>query len=46
MEEHMGYYNETHGTSYTFEEYYDDVVNKKIDVHYDWKALLGIMEEK
>ena len=46
MEEHMEYYNEEHGTSYTFEKYYDDVVNEKIKVHYDWKALLGIMEEK
>ena len=44
MEEHMEYYNETHKTSYTFEEYYDAVVNKQIDVHYDWQKLLGIME--
>ena len=44
MEEHMEYYNEKHETSYTFEEYYDAVVNKQIDVHYDWQKLLGIME--
>ena len=44
MEEHMGYYNENHETSYTFEEYYDAVVNKKIDVHYDWQQLLGMTD--
>ena len=44
MEEHMGYYNETHKTSYTFEEYYDAVVNEKIDVHYDWQQLLGMTD--
>ena len=44
MEEHMEYYNEEHGTSYTFEKYYDDVVNEKIKVHYDWQQLLGMTD--
>ena len=44
MEEHLGYYNERYGTSYSFEEYYDAVVNKKIKVHYEWKTLLGIKD--
>ena len=44
MEEHMEHYNETHKTSYTFEEYYDAVVNEKIDVHYDWQQLLGMKD--
>ena len=26
------------------DEYYDDVVNEKIKVHYDWKQLLGMKE--
>ena len=42
MEEHMEYYNENHNTNYTFEEYYDAVVNRKIEVHYDWQQLLGM----
>ncbi len=41
MEEQLGYYNEEHETTYTFEEYYDAVVNGKIEIHYDWKQLLG-----
>ena len=45
MEEHMEYYNENHNTNYTFEEYYDAVVNKKIEVHYDWQQLLGMTNE-
>ena len=40
MEEHMENYNKENGTSYSFDEYYDDVVNEKIKVHYDWKQLL------
>ena len=44
MKEHMEYYNEYHNTNYTFEEYYDAVVNKKIDVHYDWQQLLGMTD--
>ena len=40
----MGYYNERYGTSFTFEEYYDAVVNEKIDVHYDWQQLLGMKD--
>ena len=42
MKEHMEYYNENHNTNYTFEEYYDAVVNRKIEVHYDWQQLLGM----
>ena len=45
MEEHMEYYNENHNTNYTFEEYYDAVVNRKIEVHYDWQQLLGMTHE-
>ena len=45
MEEHMEYYNENHNTNYTFEEYYDAVVNRKIEVHYDWQQLLGMTNE-
>ena len=45
MEEHLGYYNERYGTHYTFEEYYDAVVNEKIEVHYNWKQLLGVEEQ-
>ena len=44
MKEHMEYYNEKNGTNYTFEEYYDDVVNEKIKVHYDWQQLLGMTD--
>ena len=44
MEEHLGYYNERYGTKYTFEEYYDAVINEKIVVHYKWKELLGLEE--
>ena len=42
MEEHMVEYNKKHETSYSFERYYDDVVNERIKVHYDWKQLLGM----
>ena len=42
MEEHMDSYNKEHGTSYSFDDYYCDVVNEKIKVHYDWKQLLGL----
>ena len=42
MEEHMVEYNKEHETFYSFERYYDDVVNEKITVHYDWKQLLGM----
>ena len=42
MEEHMENYNKEHGTSYEFDDYYNDVVNDKIKVHYDWKQLLGM----
>ena len=42
MKEQMEYYNENHNTNYNFEEYYDAVVNRKIEVHYDWQQLLGM----
>ena len=42
MEEHMEEFNKEHKTYYSFERYYDDVVNERIKVHYDWKQLLGI----
>ena len=42
MEEHMVEYNKEHETFYSFERYYDDVVNERIKVHYDWKQLLGM----
>ena len=45
MEEHLGYYNARYGTKYTFEEYYDAVINEKIVVHYNWKQLLGVEEQ-
>jgi len=45
MEEQLGYYNEEHETTYTFEEYYDAIISKKIKVHYDWQQLLGITDE-
>ena len=45
LEEHLGYYNERYGTHYSFEEYYDAVVNEKIEVHYNWKQLLGVEEQ-
>ena len=42
MEEHMEEFNKKHKTYYSFERYYDDVVNERIKVHYDWKQLLGL----
>ena len=45
MVEHMVEYNKEHETFYSFERYYDDVVNEKITVHYDWKQLLGIKDD-
>ena len=44
MEEHMEEFNKEHKTYYSFERYYDDVVNERIKVHYDWKQLLGMKE--
>ena len=44
MEEHMEELNKEHKTYYSFERYYDDVVNERIKVHYDWKKLLGMKE--
>ena len=45
MEEHMEEFNKEHKTYYSFERYYDDVVNERITVHYDWKQLLGIKND-
>ena len=42
MEEHVGYYNKRYNTNLTFDEYYDDVVNERIEVHYNWKQMLGL----
>ena len=44
MEEHMEEFNKEHKTYYSFERYYDDVVNERITVHYNWKKLLGMKE--
>ena len=44
MEEHMEEFNKEHKTYHSFERYYDDVVNERIKVHYDWKKLLGMKE--
>ena len=44
MEEHMEEFNKEHKTYYSFERYYDDVVNERIKVHYDWRQLLGMKE--
>ena len=35
MEEHMVEYNKEHETLYSFERYYDDVVNERIKVHWE-----------
>ena len=45
MEEHLGYYNERYSTDYNFDEYYEGVVNGKIEVHYNWKQMLGLEEQ-
>jgi len=44
MEEHVGYYNKRYNTNLTFDEYYEGVVNEKIEVHYNWKQMLGLEE--
>ena len=36
MEEHL---------DYNFEDYYDGVVNGEIEVHYNWKQMLGLEEQ-
>ena len=45
MEEHVGYYNKRYGTSLTFDEYYEGVTTGKIEVHYNWKQMLGLEEQ-
>ena len=45
MEEHLGYYNKRYNTNYNFDEYYDGVVNGEIEVHYNWKQMLGLEEQ-
>ena len=45
MEEHLGYYNKRYNTDYNFDEYYDGVVNGEIEVHYNWKQMLGLEEQ-
>ena len=45
MEEHLGYYNKRYDTDYNFEDYYDGVVNGEIEVHYNWKQMLGLEEQ-
>jgi hypothetical protein len=42
MEEHVGYYNKRYDTDLTFEEYYEGVTSGKIEVHYNWKQMLGL----
>ena len=44
MEEHVGYYNKRYNTNLTFDEYYEGVVNERIEVHYNWKQMLGLEE--
>jgi hypothetical protein len=44
MEEHVGYYNKRYNTNLTFDEYYEGVVNEEIEVHYNWKQMLGLEE--
>jgi hypothetical protein len=45
MEEHVGYYNKRYGTSLNFDEYYEGVTTGKIEVHYNWKQMLGLEEQ-
>ena len=45
MEEHVGYYNKRYSTSLTFDEYYEGVTTGKIEVHYNWKQMLGLEEQ-
>ena len=45
MEEHVGYYNKRYDTSLTFDEYYEGVTTGKIEVHYNWKQMLGLEEQ-
>tara|TARA_Y100000741_G_scaffold363320_1_gene351305 strand:- start:1905 stop:2273 length:369 start_codon:yes stop_codon:yes gene_type:complete len=45
MEEHVKYYNKRYNTDYNFDEYYEGVTNGKLDVHYKWKELLGLVKK-
>tara|TARA_B100001778_G_scaffold91533_1_gene74693 strand:+ start:206 stop:574 length:369 start_codon:yes stop_codon:yes gene_type:complete len=45
MEEHVKYYNKRYNTDYNFNEYYEGVTNGKLDVHYKWKELLGLVKK-
>jgi hypothetical protein len=45
MEEHVGYYNIRYDTNLTFDEYYEGVTNGELEVHYNWKQLLGLEEQ-
>ena len=46
MEEHVGYYNKRYNVNLTFHEYYESVTSGKIKVHYKWKEMLGLEEQK
>jgi len=45
MEEHLGYYNERYKTNYNFTDYYEGVTSGEIEVHYNWKQMLGQEEQ-
>ena len=45
MEEHVKYYNNRYDTDYNFDEYYEGVTTGKLDVHYKWKEMLGLVEK-
>ena len=45
MEEHVGYYNKRYNVNLTFDEYYEGVISGKIEVHYNWKEMLGLEEQ-
>ena len=42
MEEHVGYYNKRYNTDLNFDEYYEGVTTGKIEVHYNWKQMMGL----
>ena len=45
MEEHVGYYNKRYNTDLNFDEYYEGVTTGKIEVHYNWKQMLGLEKQ-
>ena len=45
MEEHVGYYNKRYNVNLTFDEYYEGVTSGKLEVHYNWKQLLGLEKQ-